>query len=82
MGMLLRDQAFGTATNSSGLLSAAFFGGFAIGAPIFGAIFDTGLGASGAWSVLIVIALSGCALASALAFARLRNVQQEGPNPL
>ena len=42
MGMLLRDGAFGTATSSSGLLSTAFFGGFALGAPAFGAIFELG----------------------------------------
>jgi predicted MFS family arabinose efflux permease len=77
MGMLLRDPSFGTATHSSGLLSAAFFGGFATGAPAFGAIFDTALGPSGAWRVLITIALSGCALALALAAARLRSAQQE-----
>ncbi len=77
MGMLLRDRSFGTPTNSSGLLSTAFFGGFALGAPAFGAIFDTTLGAAGAWSILIAVALSGCALALALASARMRSARQE-----
>jgi predicted MFS family arabinose efflux permease len=75
MGMILRDTAFGTATNSSGLLSAAFFGGFALGAPAFGAVFDTNLGIDGAWRLLIAIAILGGVLASALAVVRMRSAQ-------
>lgn len=70
MGMLLRDPAFGTPTNASGLLSTAFFGGFALGAPAYGAIFNTSFGATGAWSTLIAVVLSGSVLALAMALVR------------
>ena len=77
MGMLLRDPAFGTATGASGLLSAAFFGGFALGAPAFGAIFNITFGASAAWSGLIFVALSGSALALVLALVRPGSPRQK-----
>lgn len=77
MGMLLRDPAFGTATSASGLLSAAFFGGFALGAPAYGAIFNTSFGAAGAWSGNIAVVLAGCAFAFALALIRLGSAQQK-----
>lgn len=75
MGMLLRDPAFGTAATASGLLSAAFFGGFALGPPAYGAISNTGYGFTGAWSALIAVLLLGCLMALALAFARRRNAR-------
>jgi len=77
MGMLLLDPAFGTATGASGLLSVAFFGGFALGAPAFGAIFNTTFGASAAWSGLIFVALSGSALALVLALVRPGSPRQK-----
>jgi predicted MFS family arabinose efflux permease len=70
MGMLLRDPAFGPAAASSGLLSAAFFGGFAFGPPVCGAIVNSSYGFSGAWRFAIVILMAGCLMAFALAQAR------------
>ncbi len=72
MAMLLRDSSFGSATGASGLLSAAFFGGFALGAPAYGAFYSSAFGVAGAWSALIAIALAGSALASLLALLRSR----------
>ncbi len=37
MSMLIRDSAFGPVTIASGFVSFAFFGGFALGPPFFGA---------------------------------------------
>ncbi|ABC29622.1 Permease of the major facilitator superfamily [Hahella chejuensis KCTC 2396] len=73
MGMLLRDSVFGTPATASGLLSAAFFGGFAAGAPLFGAVSGSSYGFSGAWSALVVVALAGSVAALGLALLRRRS---------
>ncbi|AXV79336.1 MULTISPECIES: CynX/NimT family MFS transporter [Ralstonia solanacearum species complex] len=70
MGMLLRDPAFGTAGTASGLLSAAFFGGFAFGPPVYGAIANSRYGFTGAWTFNMAVLMAGCLLACALAHAR------------
>ncbi|WP_197337302.1 MFS transporter [Ralstonia solanacearum] len=70
MGMLLRDPAFGTAATASGWLSAAFFGGFAFGPPVCGAIAGSGCGFAGAWCFGIVVLMVGCVPACALIRAR------------
>lgn len=75
MSMLLRDAAFGAVTAASGLLSSAFFGGFALGPPAYGAISDTTHGFTGAWSALIGVVLLGCLMAIALTFVRHRKAQ-------
>ncbi|WP_431685815.1 CynX/NimT family MFS transporter [Hahella sp. NBU794] len=73
MGMLLRDSVFGAPATASGLLSAAFFGGFAMGAPLFGALSGSASGFSGAWSALAVVSLLGAAAALSLALLRRRS---------
>ncbi|AZZ92914.1 MFS transporter [Hahella sp. KA22] len=73
MGMLLRDRVFGAPATASGLLSAAFFGGFAAGAPLFGAVSGSSFGFNGAWSVLSLVALAGSAAALGLALLRRRS---------
>lgn len=73
MGMLLRDPAFGTVTIASGLLSAAFFAGFALGPPAYGIISSSADGFAGGWSALIGVLLLGCMLALVLAFVRRRH---------
>lgn len=66
MSMLLQDRAFGAPATSAGMLSAAFFAGFAVGPPSFGALSSSVLGFSGAWSALMVILLLGSLMARAL----------------
>jgi CP family cyanate transporter-like MFS transporter len=62
MSMLLRDPAFGTPAVASGLLSVGFFGGFAVGPPLFGALIRTRAGFDLAWSGLIAVLLTGAVL--------------------
>lgn len=73
MSMLLQDRAFGTPATSAGMLSAAFFTGFAVGPPGFGALSSSGLGFTGAWVALVVVLLSGGGMAMAL--SRCRDVR-------
>ncbi len=71
MGMLVRDTAsFGSVASASGLVSAAFFAGFAVGPPGYGAIVESPGGYTAAWSALIGVLLFGCALALALQAVR------------
>ncbi|WP_323120359.1 MFS transporter [Burkholderia alba] len=70
MGMLLRDPAFGGAANASGLLSAAFFGGFSIGPASFGALASASAGFDGAWLMTLVVVAVGAGLCMALIRAR------------
>ncbi|RKS87486.1 cyanate permease [Orbus hercynius] len=55
MSILLKDQRFGQAINSSALLSSGFFAGFAIGPPVFGWIQTAHWGFYGAWFALIIM---------------------------
>ncbi|MBA5604233.1 MFS transporter [Duganella sp. FT3S] len=75
MGMLLRDPGFGPTATSSAWLSAAFFGGFAFGPPLYGVIADSAYGFSGAWSFAIAVLLAGCLMTGALARARREQAQ-------
>ncbi|ENO90241.1 major facilitator family transporter [Thauera linaloolentis 47Lol = DSM 12138] len=59
MSMLLRDQRFGGAATSAGMLSAGFFGGFALGPPAFGWLLAHTEGFAAAWLGLIIILLAG-----------------------
>ncbi len=72
MGMLIRDPTLGALTTASGFVSVAFFGGFAVGAPIFGAIINSSLGYGVGWKLLCSILLLGCFIASLLIVARHR----------
>ncbi|MCV2219025.1 MFS transporter [Thauera sp. Sel9] len=58
MSMLLRDQRFGAAAASAAMLSAGFFGGFALGPPAFGWLLARE-GFAVAWLGLIAILLTG-----------------------
>lgn len=51
MSMVLRDPGFGAPAPSAGLLSVGFFGGFALGPPLFGLVFGQ------SWGVLIAVLL-------------------------
>lgn len=73
MGMLLRSPVFGTPATASGLLSAAFFGGFAVGPPAFGMVANSAAGFDGAWLALVGVVLLGCLAALALIHARRRS---------
>jgi len=70
MGMVLRNPSFGGAASASGLLSAAFFAGFAIGPSAFGWAADTSAGLAGAFALPAVVALVGAAMSVALRRAR------------
>ncbi|WHS62807.1 MFS transporter [Pseudomonas sp. G2-4] len=62
MSMVLRDPGFGSPASAAGLLSVGFFGGFAVGPPLFG-LFQRGpWGFADAWLLLIgVLVLGGVA---------------------
>jgi MFS family permease len=79
MSMLVRDNAFGVMTVASGLVSVAFFGGFAIGAPLYAYLAhyaqDLALPVPVplAWWFLIGMLIMACRLAISLAGARRRH---------
>ncbi|MDR6712045.1 putative MFS family arabinose efflux permease [Pseudomonas hunanensis] len=70
MSMLLREPRFGGAASSAGLLSLGFFGGIAIGPPLFGALLRQPGGFSAAWSLLIFALCVGAVLCRSLYRAR------------
>lgn len=74
MSMLIRDPAFGPVTIASGFVSVAFFGGFALGPPLYGALSSHAEGLLG-WGALISVLLCACILSLALASARRRNMR-------
>lgn len=74
MSMLIRDPAFGPVTTASGFVSVAFFGGFALGPPLYGALSSHAEGFLG-WGTLIGVLLCACVLSLALASARRRNMR-------
>lgn len=69
MSMLIRDPAFGPVTAASGFVSVAFFGGFALGPPLYGALSNYSEGLLG-WNTLIGVLLCACIMSLALAGAR------------
>jgi MFS family permease len=79
MSMLVRDNAFGVVTVASGFVSVAFFGGFAVGAPLYAYLAhyaqDLALPVPVplAWWFLIGMLIIACRLAIALAGARRRH---------
>jgi MFS family permease len=72
MSMLVRDAAFGGVTTASGFISVAFFGGFALGPPLRGALSSHSGDPQSGWLMLIGVLLCGCILSLALASARRR----------
>lgn len=80
MSMLIRDSAFGAVTFASGFVSVAFFGGFALGPPLYGVLSDYSGGLLLSWSTLIGVLVVGCIMALALASARRRRLQPRDEN--
>jgi MFS family permease len=78
MSMLIREPAFGPVTIASGFVSVAFFGGFALGPPLYGAISDYSGNSVLGWSVLIGVLSCACLMALVLAFARRREARVSG----
>lgn len=70
MSMLLRDPAFGSPASASGLLSAGFFAGFALGPVLFGAVQQGVADFASAWLMLIAVLLLGAVLSLLLVRAR------------
>ncbi|ALM54610.1 MFS transporter [Halomonas huangheensis] len=70
MSMLLQDRAFGAPATSAGMLSAAFFAGFAVGPPSFGGLSTSIWGFTGAWTALVVVLVLGSIVALVLSRCR------------
>lgn len=72
MSMLVRDSSFGVVAVASGFVSVAFFGGFALGAPLYAYITHFSSEFPLGWLSVIAVFLCACRLAIALANARHR----------
>lgn len=72
MSMLLRDPAFGSPAPASGLLSAGFFLGFALGPLLFGLLEQAQGGFASAWLSLIAVLLLGAGFSLRLGWVRRR----------
>ncbi|MFS0825769.1 MFS transporter [Pseudomonas phoenicis] len=70
MGMLLREPAFGGVASSAGMLSLGFFGGIALGPPLFGAMLRQPGGFAAAWLLLLAALCLGAGLCRSLYRAR------------
>jgi predicted MFS family arabinose efflux permease len=70
MSMLIRDSAFGPLTLSSGLVSVAFFAGFALGPPLFAGVSSYSDDLLAGWHTLVGMLLLACLMALVLASAR------------
>lgn len=70
MSMLLREPRFGGVASSAGMLSLGFFGGIAVGPPLFGVLLRQPGGFSAAWTLLIFALCLGAALCRNLYRAR------------
>lgn len=72
MSMLVRDSSFGVVAVASGFVSVAFFGGFALGAPLYAYVTHFGSEFPLGWLSVIAVFLCACRLAIALASTRRR----------
>jgi MFS family permease len=72
MSMLVRDSSFGVVAVASGFVSVAFFGGFALGAPLYAYVTHFSSEFPLGWLSVIAVFLCACRLALALASARRR----------
>jgi len=73
MSLLLRDARFGAPARTAGMLSTGFFGGFAVGPPVFGALLALPDGFTGAWLFLIVALAAGSLCSFILYWLRRRS---------
>ncbi len=73
MSMLVRDSSFGVIAVASGFVSVAFFGGFALGAPLYAYVTHFSSEFPLGWLFVITVFLCACRLAIALASARHRH---------
>ncbi|QIL44273.1 MFS transporter [Acidovorax sp. HDW3] len=72
MSMLIRDGAFGSVASTSGMVSAAFFAGFAIGPASIGELARRSGSLGSAWGALLVVLALGIVLSLLLAQLRRR----------
>ncbi|SFE34583.1 MFS transporter [Nitrosomonas sp. Nm166] len=70
MSMLVRDPAFGPVATASSLVSFAFFGGFALGPPLYAALSQYSGSLLLGWSTLISVLCAACVMTVILASAR------------
>lgn len=70
MSMLLREPRFGGVASSAGMLSLGFFGGIAVGPPLFGVLLRQPGGFSTAWALLTFTLCLGAVLCRNLYHAR------------
>lgn len=78
MSMVLRDPTFGSPASAAGLLSVGFFGGFAVGPPLFGLVQSGPWSLAEAWLALIGVLLVGCLLSLLLSWRRQRHANADG----
>ncbi|MEO9061062.1 MAG: MFS transporter [Nitrosospira sp.] len=78
MSMLIRDPAFGPVATASGFVSFAFYGGFTLGPPLYGALSSYSGDLQWGWNTLIGVLLCACLLSLALASARRRRTRVLG----
>ncbi|WP_347506455.1 MFS transporter [Pseudomonas anguilliseptica] len=78
MSMVLRDPGFGLPAPAAGLLSVVFFGGFAVGPPLFGLVQSGLKSLAEGWLALIGVLLVGCLLSLMLCWLRQRHASASG----
>ena len=75
MSMLVRDPVFGPVSTASSLVSFAFFGGFALGPPLYAALSQHSGSLLLGWGMLISVLCAACVMTVTLAFARRHKAQ-------
>ena len=78
MSMLLRDARFGGVASSAGMLSLGFFGGIALGPPLFGVLLRQPGGFAAAWTLLLFALCLGAILCRNL--YRARRTEESHPH--
>lgn len=76
MSMVIKDSAFGPVTTSSSFISVAFFGGFALGPPLYAILADYSGSFQSGWKMLIGVLVLASILALALASARRHRTER------
>jgi len=78
MSTLLRDARFGGVASSAGMLSLGFFGGIAVGPPVFGVLLRQPGGFAAAWTLLLFALCLGAILCRNL--YRARRTEESHPH--